>query len=165
MEFLYQAARALSRSSEIGPALEGLLVEALDAFRAEIAEIVLFSPDGSDALRTTVRANGSASALSGVEPAIAAHFRSLIEGVEAGAYAAPDIRDELLVEYLSARELGDGMLAVLKGERSLIGAIMIGNPSGVVDRFCPDDVKLLESLATTRVSCWRTIASARPSGA
>ena len=39
------------------------------------------------------------------------------------------------------------MLAVLKGERSLIGAIVIGNPSGVVDRFCPEDVKLLETLA------------------
>ena len=39
------------------------------------------------------------------------------------------------------------MLAVLKGERSLIGAIAIGNPSGVVDHFCPEDVKLLETLA------------------
>jgi diguanylate cyclase (GGDEF)-like protein len=147
VEFLYQAARALSRSSEIGPALQGLLVEALEAFRAEVAEIVFFSPDGADALRTTVRANGTAAVLAAVEPEIAAHFRSLIEGHEAGACAVADIRDELLSEYLRARELGDGMLAVLKGERSLIGAIGIGNPSGVVDRFCADDVKLLETLA------------------
>ena len=39
------------------------------------------------------------------------------------------------------------MLAVAEGGASLIGAIMIGNPSGVVDHFCPDDVKLLETLA------------------
>ena len=147
VEFLYRAARALSRSSEIGPALEALLVEALDAFRAEVAEIVFFSPDGGDALRTTVRANGATAALVGVEPTIAAHFRSLIEGFETGACAVADITDERLAEYLSARELGDGMLAVLKGERRLVGAIVIGNPSGVVDRFCPDDVKLLETLA------------------
>jgi PleD family two-component response regulator len=38
-------------------------------------------------------------------------------------------------------------IAVLQGERSWIGAITIGNPSGVVDRFCPEDVKLLETLA------------------
>jgi diguanylate cyclase (GGDEF)-like protein len=147
VEFLYQAARALSRSSEIGPALQGLLEQALDAFRAEVAEIVFFSPDGSEALRTTVRANGPAAALESVEPGIAARFRSLIESRAGGAFAAAGIEDKCLVEYLRARELGDGMLAVLAGERSLIGAIMIGNPSGVVDRFCPDDVKLLETLA------------------
>ncbi|MGH2887788.1 MAG: diguanylate cyclase domain-containing protein, partial [Solirubrobacteraceae bacterium] len=147
VEFLYQAARALSRSSEIGPALQGLLVEALDAFRAEVAEIVFFSPDGTDALRTTARADGTAVGLAGVEPAIAAHFRSLIEGHEAGAFAVADITDALLTEYLHGRELGDGMLAVLKGERSLVGAIVIGNPSGIVDRFCADDVRLLETLA------------------
>jgi len=147
VEFLYQAARALSRSSEIGPALEGLLAEALDAFRAEVAEIVFFSPDASDALRTTVRANGRAAVLDAVDPTIAAHFRSLLEDHEPRAFAVSDIGDELLTADLSARELGDGMLAVLKGERSLIGAIMIGNPSGVVDHFCADDVKLLETLA------------------
>ena len=147
VEFLYQAARALSRSSEIGPALEGLLAQALDAFRAEVAEIIFFSPDGSDALRTTVRANGKPAVLQAVEPTIASHFRSLIEGHEPGACAVSEIGDELLAEYLRARELGDGMLAVLKGERSLIGAVMIGNPSGVVDQFCSDDVKLLETLA------------------
>jgi diguanylate cyclase (GGDEF)-like protein len=147
VEFLYQAARALSRSSDIGPALEGLLVEALDAFRAEVAEIVFFSPDGSDALRTTVRANRTAAVLESVEPMIGANFRSLIEGHEAGAFAVADITDKPLADYLIARELGDGMLAVLKGERSLIGAITIGNPSGVVDQFCSDDVRLLETLA------------------
>ena len=147
VEFLYQAARALSRSSQIGPALEGLLAQALDAFRAEGAEIIFFSPDGNDALRTTVRAKGTAAVLETVEPVIAAHFRRLIERHERGAFAAFEIADERLVEYLRARELGDGMLAVLKGERGFIGAITIGNPSGVVDHFCPDDVKLLETLA------------------
>jgi diguanylate cyclase (GGDEF)-like protein len=147
VDFLYQAARALSRSSEIGPALEGLLAQALDAFRAEVAEIIFFSPDGNDALRTTVRAKGAAALLETVEPVIATHFRLLIEGHESGAFAASEIRDDLLIEYLRTRELGDGMLAVLKGERGFIGAITIGNPSGVVDHFCADDVKLLETLA------------------
>ena len=79
VEFLYRAARALSRSPRSAPALEGLLAQALDAFRAEVAEIIFFSPDGSDALRTTVRANGAAAVLECVEPTIAAQFRSLIE--------------------------------------------------------------------------------------
>jgi diguanylate cyclase (GGDEF)-like protein len=147
VEFLYQAARALSRSSDIGPALEGLLGQALDAFRAEVAEIIFFSPDGSDALRTTVRANAAPTVLEVVEPAPATGFRAFIAGHERGACAVSEIGDERLIDYLRARELGDGMLAVLKGERSLIGAIIIGNPSGVVDHFCADDVKLIETLA------------------
>jgi diguanylate cyclase (GGDEF)-like protein len=147
VEFLYQAARALSRSSEIGPALEGLLTQALDAFRAEVAEIIFFSPDGNEALRTTLRGNGAAVVLEGVEPSIAARLRSLIERHESGACAASEIEDPLLADHLRARELGDGLFAAMKGERSLIGAIVIGNPSGVVDRFCPEDLKLLETLA------------------
>jgi diguanylate cyclase (GGDEF)-like protein len=146
VEFLYQAARALSRSPEIGSALEGMLAQALDAFRAEVAEIIFFSPDGSDAVRTTVHADRAASVLEAVPPGIAARLRSQIEAHEQ-ACATSEIGDERLVEYLRARELDDGMLAVLKGERSLIGAITIGNPSGIVDHFCPEDVKLLETLA------------------
>jgi diguanylate cyclase (GGDEF)-like protein len=147
VEFLYQAARALSRTSEIGPALEGLLVQALDAFRAEAAEIVFFSPYGNDALRTTVRADCPAAVLEPVEPAVARRLRSLIERQEQGACAASDITDGPLAHYLRTREFGDGIFAVLKGERGWIGAMMIGNPSGVVDRFCVDDVKLFETLA------------------
>jgi hypothetical protein len=53
IEFLYENARALSRSSEIGPAMADLPGLALEAFRAEAAEVVFFSPDGGDALPTT----------------------------------------------------------------------------------------------------------------
>ena len=50
LEFLYEATRTLSRSPEIVLALEGLLERSLEAFRAEMAEIVLFSSDGSPPL-------------------------------------------------------------------------------------------------------------------
>ena len=54
LEFLYEATRTLARSPEIVQALEGLLGKSLEAFRAELAEIVLFSSDGSPPLRTTL---------------------------------------------------------------------------------------------------------------
>ena len=147
VEFLYQAARALSRSADVGPALEGLLVQALEAFRAEVAEIIFLSPDGTDALRTTVRANGTAAVLEGVEPEVVNRFRALCVEHESGACTASEIAAGPLSEYFRARDLVDGMLAVLKGERTWIGAIIIGNPSSLADRFCPEDVRLLETLA------------------
>jgi diguanylate cyclase (GGDEF)-like protein len=54
LEFLYEATRTLSRSPEIVLALESLLARSLEAFRAELAEIVLFGSDGSPSLRTTL---------------------------------------------------------------------------------------------------------------
>ncbi|HEY1565473.1 MAG TPA: GGDEF domain-containing protein [Solirubrobacteraceae bacterium] len=147
LEFLYEAARALSRTPEIGSALEGLLAQALDAFRAEVAEIIFFSPDGNDALRTTVRANGAGTALEGLEPAIVSELRTLIGGHGPGACATSEIADGPLADYLAERDLYRGMFAVLAGERNCMGAVMIGNPSGRVDRFTADDVKLFETLA------------------
>ena len=147
LEFLYEAARALSRTPEIGTALEGLLAQALDAFRAEVAEIIFFSPDGNDALRTTVRANGTGSVLEGLEPSIVTELRELIGGHGPGACATTEIADGPLADYLAERELRRGMFAVLSGERNCMGAVMIGNPSGRVDRFSADDVKLFETLA------------------
>ncbi|MGH2892923.1 MAG: putative bifunctional diguanylate cyclase/phosphodiesterase [Solirubrobacteraceae bacterium] len=147
LEFLYEAARALSRTPDIGTALEGLLAQAVDAFRAEVAEIIFFSPDGNDALRTTVRANGAGSVLEGLEPAIVTELRALICRQELGAFATCEIGDGPLAAYLEQRELGRGMFAVLAGERNCMGAMMIGNPSGRVDRFSADDVKLFETLA------------------
>jgi diguanylate cyclase (GGDEF)-like protein len=147
LEFLYESARALSQSSEIGTALEDLLAKSLEAFRAEVAELIFFSPDGNDALRTTVRANDSAGVLEGLEPAIVEELRSLVEGQGLGACPTREIAAGPLADYLTSRDLGAGMFAVLTGKRHCIGAIMIGNPSGVVDRFSDDDVKLFETLA------------------
>jgi diguanylate cyclase (GGDEF)-like protein len=146
LEFLYEAARALSHSPEIGPALEKLLGQAVEAFRAEVAEIIFFSPEGNDALRTTIRADGSSGTLEAVDPAVAERLRSLIERQELAACAMSEISDGGLAEYLCSRDLSDGMFAVLRGQRC-IGAMMIGNPSGVVDRFSADDLRLFETLA------------------
>ena len=146
LEFLYEAARALSRTPEIGSALEGLLGQALDAFRAEVAEMIFFSPDGNDALRTTVRANGAGTVMEGLESGIVGELRALI-GSQEGAFATREVAAGPLADYLEQRELGRGMFAVLSGERNCMGAMIIGNPSGRVDRFSADDVKLFETLA------------------
>jgi diguanylate cyclase (GGDEF)-like protein len=52
-----------------------------------------------------------------------------------------------LTGYLETRALDHGMFAVMEGERSWIGVMIVGNPSGRVDRFASDDLRLLETLA------------------
>ena len=147
LEFLYESARALSGSAGLGEALQSLLAQALGTFRAETAEIVFFSPDGAQALRTTVHAEGRADVLESVDAVTAGALRAVVARQPAGAFRTADPTDPALAEYLDARGLGDGLFAVLQGERNTIGAIMIGDPSGVVDQFRADDVKLFETLA------------------
>ena len=52
VKFLYEANRTLSESPEVADALDGLLERALEAFRAEQAEVILFAADGGAPLRT-----------------------------------------------------------------------------------------------------------------
>ena len=62
LEFLYEANRTLSRSPEVAHAFEALLAHSLEAFRAEVAEIVLLQRRRIP-LRTTLgRATASGDA-------------------------------------------------------------------------------------------------------
>src|SRR4051794_3703634 len=78
LEFLYEANRTLSQSPEVAEALEGLLSRSLEAFSAELAEVLLFQADGSP-LRTTL-APGEDAAL--MEPADTAVARALAATVD-----------------------------------------------------------------------------------
>ena len=65
VKFLYEANRTLSESPEVAVALEGLLERALEAFRAEQAEVILFASDGGVPLRTGL---GPGTAREAMEP-------------------------------------------------------------------------------------------------
>src|SRR5579875_2453114 len=146
LEFLYDAARALSGSAGTGEALARMLTRSLEAFRSEAAEIIVFSPDGEEALRTSVRADGETTLL---EPlgAETTGLRAATSGAPV-ACLAREVSDPFLRDYLRSRGLGDGVFATLQGEHACVGVIALGDPAGVVARFGPDDVKLCETLAT-----------------
>ncbi|HLI60023.1 MAG TPA: EAL domain-containing protein [Solirubrobacteraceae bacterium] len=145
LEFLYDAARALSGSAGTGEALARMLTRSLEAFRSEAAEIIVFSPDGEEALRTSVRADGETTLL---EPlgAETTGLRAATSGAPV-ACLAREVSDPFLRDYLRSRGLGDGVFATLQGEHACVGVIALGDPAGVVARFGPDDVKLCETLA------------------
>ena len=146
LEFLYDTARALSGSAGTGEAFESLLTRSLEAFRAESAEIIFFSPDGDEALRTTVDAEGNAILLEplGTDTAARCSRRSATR-----RRPARRVRSAIRCSGTTCAPggLGDGLFATLQGEHSCIGAIALGDPSGVVERYGAEDVKLFETLA------------------
>jgi diguanylate cyclase (GGDEF)-like protein len=144
VEFLYEANRSLSESAEIADAVEGLLERAREAFRAEQAEVILFSQDGRVPLRTRLGPGDAAETLEAVEPEAAVELSALAAG-------GPIILSHPLpapVQRLTGdRPIGNAMLAVLRGEDRVIGTILLANRVGLARGFGDDDLALFETLA------------------
>jgi diguanylate cyclase (GGDEF)-like protein len=146
LEFLYEANRTLSRSPEIAEALEGLLARSLDAFRAERAEIILWTPD-KPPLRTTLGPGDHKEVMAEVDAEVAVDLQSLVSH-ERPVVTLPDAaRGSAIASYLQERGVHKAMLAMLPGEDRVIGTLMLSNRYGVVRDFSADDVKLFETLA------------------
>ena len=79
VKFLYEANRTLSESPEVAVALEGLLERALEAFRAEQAEVILFASDGGAPLRTGLGPGTAREAMEPVDADAATALRALAE--------------------------------------------------------------------------------------
>ncbi len=146
LEFLYEANRTLSRSPEIAEALEGLLARSLDAFRAERAEIILWTPD-KPPLRTTLGPGDHKEVMAEVDPEVAVDLQSLVSN-DMPVVTLPDAaHGSAIAAYLQERGVQKAMLAMLPGEDRVIGTLMLSNRYGVVRDFSADDLKLFETLA------------------
>jgi diguanylate cyclase (GGDEF)-like protein len=146
LEFLYEANRTLSRSPEVAEALEGLLARSLEAFRSEIAEVLLFGADGT-ALRTT---HGPGAERVTMEPAPRAIAEELAAAVSADApivALVPPFGSSALRAYFEERGIRNAMVAMLPGEERTMGTIMLANRFGIDRTYSGDDLRLLEALA------------------
>jgi diguanylate cyclase (GGDEF)-like protein len=148
LEFLYEANRTLARSREVAHALEGLLARSLEAFRAELAEIILFGSEENPSLRTLLGPGSYRELMEPVDGEVADELRNLLEGAGPGAFTLdPPFGGERLQRYLEGRGVTHAMIAPLPGEERVIGAIMLANRFGVVRSFGRDDLRLLDTLA------------------
>jgi diguanylate cyclase (GGDEF)-like protein len=147
LEFLYEATRTLSRAPEIVLALEGLLARTTEAFRAEMAEIVLFSSDTGPPLRTTLGPGDTKEIMQPMDPGVAEELRSLVRDEAPSVMLSAPFTSERLHRHLGDRRITDAMVAMLPGEDRIIGTIMLANRVGVVRSFTADDLKLFETLA------------------
>ncbi len=146
VKFLYEANRTLSESPEIAIAIEGLLERALEAFRAEQAEVILFTADGTAPLRTGLGPGDSREAMVPVSPAAAAALRTLAETSELAVGLAAPFPVEV-AEYLASRGVRHAMLGVLRGSDRVIGTVMLANRFGLTRGFTDDDRTLFDTLA------------------
>ena len=146
LEFLYEANRTLSRSPEVAEAIEGLLARSLEAFRSEIAEVVLFSADGTP-LRTTYGPGDQRATMVEADREVSDELAALVDREAAVVSLTPATASPLLREWLERRRIRHAMVALLPGENRMIGTILLANRFGIERGYGPDDLRLLEALA------------------
>ena len=147
VKFLYEANRTLSESPEVAIALEGLLERALEAFRAEQAEVILFAGDGGAPLRTGLGPGSAREAMAPMDHDAANALRELAESRPTRRRAHRPAPRGKIGAYLTERGIRHGMLGVLRGEDRVIGTLMLANRYGLSRSFTDGDRALFETLA------------------
>jgi diguanylate cyclase (GGDEF)-like protein len=113
--------------------------------RADYAEIFLFPTGPERGLRSVL---GPAGPSTEHPELVARDDERALEALEAsdGSVLLPAGRSQhQLDEYLSARGLRDGIVAALRGEEGTFGLLVVGERTGDVETFNPDDRRLLET--------------------
>ena len=147
VKFLYEANRTLSESPEVAIALEGLLERALEAFRAEQAEVILFAGDGGAPLRTGLGPGTAREAMAPMDHDAANALRELAESTSTAVALIDPLPGGTVGAYLAERGIRHGMLGVLRGEDRVIGTLMLANRYGLTRGFTGGDRALFETLA------------------
>jgi signal transduction histidine kinase len=147
MEFLYESTHLLNRSLKMEASLPALLSQAQTMFRAEIAEILLFAPEGEPMLRTVLGPGDHQELLTPVklDPTEGVWARVAAEG-QSLLFTRP-IQPPRLREHFGEQGIRDAMVAPLRGTGGIVGMIMVGNRLGDVSTFDGNDLQMFEALA------------------
>ena len=145
LEFLYEATRTLSRSSEIVPELEALLARTASAFRVGAVDLVLFSAEPNRSARSSLDRDGERRMLEPIDEPLAESLRSLAAGLT-GPVEIERIFDTGQRDYFRSRGMENGVVAPLHGEAGCVGLFSIAGRESVDRSFSDEDLRLLETL-------------------
>ena len=149
LEFLYESTTILQRTPELDTAIVQLLGHARKMFRAEIAELTLM-PHGEarDALRTRLGPADESRVMEAVRAAeLADIWQRLQESDNGFLIRRSDTEAAATLTTNAGYEVRDGLVAPLRGDRGVLGLMVVANRLGDVSTFDDDDVRLLETLA------------------
>ena len=145
LEFLYEATRTLSRSSEIVPELEALLARTASAFRVGAVDLVLFSAEPNRSARSSLDRDGNRRMLEPIDEPLAESLRALATGLT-GPVEIARIFDTGQRDYFRSRGMENGVVAPLHGEAGCVGLFSIAGRESVDRSFSDEDLRLLETL-------------------
>ena len=143
LEFLTGAGDALGRP-ELGEAMVQLLRRAVGMFRAELAQLTIFpSAPGEKAFRTTVRV-GEPDVV--MEPIDLTRLDDVLEADSDGVIVGRSGSSPLAAEMLLRRGIDEAMVGLLRGERRILGSLIVGGHQDL-RAFDSSDLQLFRTLA------------------
>ncbi|MGH2692683.1 MAG: GAF domain-containing protein, partial [Actinomycetota bacterium] len=144
MEFLYESTHLLNRSLKLEAALPALLSQAQTMFKADVAEILLFTHKGEPTMRTLVGPGDRKEILTPVklDPTEGVWARIAAEG-QPLLFTRP-IQPAQLRKHFDEQGIRDAMVAPLRGTGGIVGTIMVGNRLGDVTTFDNNDLQMFE---------------------
>ena len=143
LEFLSGAGNALV-GPELGDAMVQLLRRAQGMFRAELAQLTIFpSAPGEKAFRTTVRAGEPDRVM---DPIDLNRLDDVLEADSDGVIIDRANSSPLAADMLARRGIDEAMVALLRGERRILGGLIVGGHQDM-RAFDSSDLQLFRTLA------------------
>lgn len=148
LKLLYESSRSVQTSLTVEDSIAALIKQAREMFRAEAAQVTLFSDDEDHrAIRTSVGGNSEAVAEKvELNPREGVWARVAAEG-SAILIPRPMTNDRLRLHFASRGIFKDAMVAPLFGAKGVIGTVLVGDRLGDVSTFDTEDLRLFETLA------------------
>ncbi len=149
LELLYDTTSILHGTGDLEGAIVALLTEARRTFRAEFAELILFTAEGhAEGLRTALGPNDDVEVMTSVRLDGVTDALRLQAVAEGAAFRAPPIaRGTPRQDRIRDHIVSDAMVAPLMGEQSLIGTFVMANRQGALGTFSGDELRLFQTLA------------------
>jgi diguanylate cyclase (GGDEF)-like protein len=156
LERLYRFSQVVGSTPEVDEVLRTVLVEAKGLLRADRAEILFVTPaSGQPGLTVRLGPNGRLMRGSaGDELHLDPVWHSVLD-LSMPALLQRHTRDRIERGHLELRGLQDAIVAPLRGDVGVVGAVTIANRLGDVRTFDRDDVRLLETIANTASVAWQ----------
>ena len=148
LEFLYKSTRLLHQSPELDATVIDLLAQARDAFRCDVAEILLYPAVDDPLERAVVAPGGRVQPFEIVDDAevSGAWFDHIV--TQAGALLANRVTALPPVStYLDSRGIREAIVAPLTRDGEVVGVITLADPQSEVTGFDNEDLRLVETLA------------------
>ncbi|HEY7874378.1 MAG TPA: ATP-binding protein [Actinomycetota bacterium] len=148
LESLYETTRVAHGSLQVQEAMHSLLSQTRKMFRAEIAQITLFTTEaGQTPMRTTLGPGDEFDFMRPIELDPTQGVWARVASEEHAVLVARPIVNEPLRLHFAERGMRDAMVAPLYGDEKVAGVMTVGNRLGDVSTFDDEDLKLFETLA------------------
>lgn len=149
LQLLYGTTRILHGGTDLEAAIVALLRESRSTFRAEYAELTLFTAEGHrEGLRTTLGPDDRIEVMAAARLTPGTDDLRLRAVRERSSFLAPALTSRgVRSDRIGQVAVRDAMVAPLIGERSLIGTFVMANRQGALGTFRPAELQLFETLA------------------